>query len=103
MSTIAPERTLDQQMRALQHANEIRVARAQLKRNLTGPSHAAALILDPPGSVTTMRAVDLLRAIPKYGLVKASRILRVCQISDSKTVGGLSERQREALARELRS
>ena len=36
----------------------------------------------------------MLMAVPKFGRVKAARFLNQCRISQSKTVGGLSERQR---------
>ena len=35
----------------------------------------------------------MLMAVPKFGRVKAARLLNQCRISQSKTVGGLSERQ----------
>jgi len=36
-------------------------------------------------------------AAPKCGRVKSAKILEQCRISPSKTVGGLSERQRSEL------
>ena len=39
----------------------------------------------------------MLMAVPKFGRVKAARFLNQCRISQSKTVGGLSERQRAEL------
>jgi hypothetical protein len=33
----------------------------------------------------------------KYGRVKAARIMERCRVSPSKTIGGLSERQRREL------
>ena len=36
-------------------------------------------------------------AVPKFGRVKAARLLNQCRISQSKTVGGLSDRQRGEL------
>ena len=39
----------------------------------------------------------MLMAVPKFGRVKAARFLNTCRISQSKTVGGLSERQRAEL------
>ena len=47
-------------------------------------------------------ALDLLLAVPKYGRVKVNRILTHCRISPSKTIGGLSERQRNELVSYLR-
>ena len=39
----------------------------------------------------------MILAVPKYGRVKANKILTQCRISPSKTIGGLSERQRAEL------
>jgi hypothetical protein len=48
------------------------------------------------------RIFDLLLAMPTMGRVKVNRVLNVCRISPSKTVGGLTERQRVELASMLR-
>jgi hypothetical protein len=45
---------------------------------------------------------DMLLAVPKYGRVKVNKILVLCRISPSKTIGGLSERQRSELVSLLR-
>ena len=55
------------------------------------------LLLDPPEYLQTAKVFDLLLAVPKYGRVKVNRILTHCRISPSKTIGGLSERQRNEL------
>ena len=84
-SGAAPERSFTQRMDALKRANEIQ-----------------ALLLDPPEYLLTAKVFDLLLAVPKYGRVKANRILTQCRISPSKTIGGLSERQRNELVSYLR-
>jgi hypothetical protein len=94
----APLRSLDQRMEALQRANHIRVRRAQLKKELKdGRAQIEAILLDPPDWVSTAKVFDMLMAVPKFGRVKAARMLNQCRISQSKTVGGLSERQRTEL------
>jgi len=94
----APARSLDQRMEALQRANDIRVRRAQLKKDLKeGRTHIETILLDPPEYVSTAKVFDMLMAVPKFGRVKAARLLNQCRISQSKTVGGLSERQRGEL------
>jgi len=101
--TAAPERSLVQRMDALQRANEIRTKRAQLKRDLKAGRYSIhSLLLEPPEYVGTAKVVDMLLAVPKYGRVKVDKILRQCKISPSKTVGGLSERQRNELVSLLR-
>ena len=96
--SVAPERSLNQRMDALARANQIRVKRAQLKRDLkAGRLSIHALLLDPPEYVETAKVFDMLLAVPKYGRVKVNKILAHCRIAPSKTVGGLSERQRGEL------
>src|SRR6201994_3007470 len=101
--TSAPERSLVQRMDALQRANQIRTRRAQLKRDLKGGRVTIhELLLDPPDYVETAKVFDMLLAVPKYGRVKVNKILSQCRISPSKTLGGLSERQRGELVALLR-
>ncbi len=94
----APARSLDQRMEALKRANDIRVKRAQLKKDLKAGRVVIEQILgNPPEYVETAKVFDMLMAVPKFGRVKAARFLNQCRISQSKTVGGLSERQRTEL------
>ena len=102
-SIAVPERTREQRMKALNRANEIRSARAQLKRDLkAGKARIEKLLLDPPEYVLSAKVFDMILAVPKYGRVKANKILGQCRISPSKTIGGLSERQRAELVQFLR-
>lgn len=88
-----PARSHDQRMAALEAANVVRSHRAILKRELkAGHVHVAELLDDPLCS--TMKLSDVLLALPKIGRVKANRFLIKHTISPSKTLGGLSERQR---------
>jgi hypothetical protein len=99
----APERSLVQRMEALQRANDIRSRRAQLKRDLkAGRQPIHELLLDPPEYLETAKAFDLLLAVPKYGRVKVNKILSTCRVSPSKTIGGLSQRQRTELVELMR-
>jgi hypothetical protein len=94
----APARSLDQRMEALKRANDIRVKRAQLKKDLkAGRVQIEEILGAPPEYVETAKVFDMLMAVPKFGRVKAARFLNTCRISQSKTVGGLSERQRTEL------
>jgi hypothetical protein len=96
--TQAPERSLDQRMEALKRANDIRVRRARLKKDLKdGHVRIEEILASPPEYVETAKVFDILMAVPKFGRVKAARFLNQCRISQSKTVGGLSERQRAEL------
>lgn len=98
-----PDRSLTQRMNALQTANEIRTQRAELKRDFkAGRKDIKTYLLDPPEWLLTAKVFDLMLAAPKFGRVKVNRILTQCRISPSKTIGGLSERQRGELVSYLR-
>jgi hypothetical protein len=99
-----PERSLVQRMDALSRANQIRTRRAQLKRDLkAGRASIQDVLLEPPDWVETAKVFDMMLAVPKYGRVKVNKVLQTCRISPSKTIGGLSERQRTELVTLLRS
>lgn len=99
----APERSLVQRREALQRANEIRSRRARLKLDLKAQRVSIhSLLADPPEYVETAKVHELLMAVPKYGRVKVQKVLNQCRISPSKTIGGLSERQRTELVSLLR-
>lgn len=101
--SITPERSLVQRMEALQRANEIRTKRAVLKRDLkAGKVSIHDILLEPPDYVLSAKTFDLLLAVPKYGRVKCLKVLQLCRISPSKTIGGLSPRQRTELVSMLR-
>ena len=88
-SAAAPERSLDQRMEALKRANDIRTARAKLKKDLkAGRAEINALLLDPPEYVITAKVFDMSLAVPKYGRVKTNRILNQCRISPPRRLGG---------------
>ena len=94
----APERSLDQRLNALSRANEVRSRRAALKAALKrGEVNICDILMAPPDFMLTAKVMDLLMAAPKRGKIKSARIMEQCRISPSKTVGGLSERQRAAL------
>src|SRR5437588_9480518 len=96
--THAPLRSLDQRMDALKRANDVRVRRAKLKKDLKdGRVRIETILGNPPEYVSTAKVIDILMAVPKFGRVKAARFLNTCRISQSKTVGGLSDRQRTEL------
>jgi hypothetical protein len=95
----APERSLAQCLSALDRANDIRIWRAERKRDIkAGRLTSIELLVACPEPLASMKVIDLLLATPKIGRVKANQMLYKCVISPSKTVGGLSPRQRAALA-----
>lgn len=92
-----PTRSIEQRMTALQRANDIRTKRAEVKRTVKRSKNPQPLVMqlaDPASHFETMKVFDLLVSLPKVGRVKANKILRTARISPSKTIGGLSDRQR---------
>jgi hypothetical protein len=101
---VTPARSAVQRLEALRRANEIRIGRAQLKRTLaTGSVRITDILATPPECAKTQKVHDLLLALPKYGPARVNRLLAHCRISPSKTVVGLSDRQRNELIGRLSS
>lgn len=97
-----PERSTDQRLLSLAKANLHRSLRAQLKVDVkAGEKRAPLVILDPPEWAETMKVWDLLMAVPRFGRAKVGRMFRMHHISPSKTLAGLSGRQRDELAQAL--
>lgn len=98
----APERSFQQRREALERANGIRTQRARLKRDLRAARVTVyPYLLEPPEWLETAKVADILLAIPKYGRVKVNKALTQCRVSPSKTIGGLSPRQRVELVAHL--
>jgi hypothetical protein len=79
-----------------------REAREAEEGSQAGSAQIELILRDPPEYVETAKVFDILMAVPKFGRVKAARFLNQCRISQSKTVGGLSDRQRAELVALLR-
>ena len=85
-------------MNALRQANHVRSARATLKQDLReGTVRLEQILASPAGYLATAKVFDLLVAVPKIGPAKAAHLLKLAQISPSKTIVALSERQRARL------
>jgi len=102
MTATTSSRRLEQRLEALERANEIRTLRAQLKRDLKGGRKAIEDVLaQPPEYLASASILDLLIWTPKRKRIKATRVLRRCQITPTRTVGALTERQRQIIIAEL--
>jgi hypothetical protein len=85
-------------MIALRQANRVRGLRAKLKQDLRADKVRLELVLATRADyLASAEVFDLLVAVPKIGPVKAGRLLSVARVGPSKTIGGLSERQRTRL------
>lgn len=91
-----------QRLRALERANEIRLARAELKRRIAdGDISAAEVILFPPCAALSWAVGDLLMSQRRWGNTRCRKFLLRNQINETKPVGALTERQRRLLAAQL--
>jgi hypothetical protein len=96
-ATIAPAGP--QHMRALERANQVRLARAELKRRIAaGEIGAAEVILDCPWEAQSMAIADLLMSQRRWGQTRCRKFLSQIPMSEQKTVGSMTERQRRTLA-----
>jgi hypothetical protein len=95
-ATIAPA---PQHLRALARANEVRLARAELKRQVAeGEISAAHVILECPWEAASMTVSDLLTSQRRWGSTRCRKLLQSVPMSENKTVGSMTERQRNALS-----
>jgi hypothetical protein len=86
-------------MRALERANEVRVARAELKRRVAfGEIDVAEVILCCPWEASSMAVAELLMSQRRWGVRRCRKILAVLPISEKKSIGSMTDRQRRQLA-----
>lgn len=91
-----------QRLRALERANEIRLARAVLKRQIAdGHISAAEVILSPPRAAMSWAVGDLLMSQRRWGTTRCRKFLLRNQINENRSIGALTERQRRLLADQL--
>ncbi len=97
--TMAPAHDPPQHMQALQRANEVRLARAELKRKIgLGTLTVAEVILTCPWEASSMTIAELLTSQRRWGTARASKFLSGIGMPETKTVGSMTERQRGLLA-----
>jgi hypothetical protein len=86
-------------MQALERANAVRLARAELKRRVAiGEVAAADVILGAPWEAESMTVSDLLTSQRRWGHTRSRKFLQCIPMSENKTVGSMTDRQRRALA-----
>ena len=98
-ATMSPE---PQRQAALARANQIRLARAELKRRIAGGDISAAhIILDSPTEASSWAVWDVLISQRRWGSTKCRKFLSTNGISETKQLGQLTPRQRQLLADRL--
>ena len=89
----------EQHLRALERANRVRLARAELKRQIAAEEISASqVILDCPWEASSMSISDLLMCQRRWGRARCRRLLVSLGVPENKQIGTLTERQRSALA-----
>jgi hypothetical protein len=102
MTHIATMTQEPQRLRALERANQVRLARAELKRRIAeGKVPAASIILDSPWEASSWSVGDLLMSQRRWGSTRCQKFLRGLDIAEAKQIGTLTQRQRVALATHL--
>jgi hypothetical protein len=88
-----------QHVRALKRANEVRQARARIKRRIaSGDLTAAEVILSHPWEVESMRIAEVLLSQRHWGSRRCDEFLMRMSMHENKSIGSMTERQRIAVA-----
>jgi hypothetical protein len=91
-------------MRALERANSVRLARAELKRAIArGDRDAAEVVSECPWETESMTIAELLTSQRRWGRTRARKFLMPLSLNENKQLGTLTPRQRRLLATELAS
>jgi hypothetical protein len=102
MSETATMSPAPQRLRALERANTVRLARAELKRRIgEGEASAAEVISEPPNEGLSWAIGELLISQRRWGTTRCRKFLSRHHISETKTLGALTDRQRRLLADDL--
>ncbi len=92
-----------QHLKALEHANRVRLARADMKRQIAdGELSVAEVVLSCPWHAESMSISSLLTSQKRWGTARCRRTLKPIGVAENRRVGALTERQRIALADALR-
>ena len=88
-----------QRLRALEQANRVRLARAELKRQVAAAEVTAAeVVVECPWEAERMPISELLRSQRRWGQARCRRLLTSLALAENKEIGSLTERQRALLA-----
>jgi hypothetical protein len=91
-------------MRALERANLVRLARAELKRAIArGETDASEVIAECPWETESMTIAELLTSQRRWGQTRARKFLLPLSLNENKQLGTLTSRQRRLLSTELAS
>ncbi len=103
-TTIASPVEAPQHMRALERANLVRLARAELKREIArGDRDPSQVIEECPWETESMTLAELLTSQRRWGRTRARKFLMPLSLNENKQLGTLTSRQRRLLSTELAS
>ncbi len=98
MGDTATSDAAPQHLKALEQANRVRLARAELKRQVAGnETSAAEVVLSCPWEAESMELSDLLMSQRRWGRARCRRLLLGLGLPENKPIGTLTARQRGAL------
>jgi hypothetical protein len=104
MGETATVSAASQQLQALERANQVRLARAELKRRVAGRDTSAATVIEEcPWEAASMKISELLMSQRRWGTARCRRLLLSIGVPENKEIGTLTDRQRRVLAAVLRS
>jgi hypothetical protein len=88
-----------QRLQALQRANQVRVARAAVKHRIAaGEISVMEVIVSDAPEIETMAIIELLLSQRRWGYARCRGLLMAVPLSESKTVGSMTARQRTLLS-----
>jgi hypothetical protein len=89
-------------MEALARANQVRLARAALKRDISaGHRSVTVVITDSPWEAESMSLSELLCSQRRWGRARSRKLLASAALGEAKKIGSLTERQRRILVAAL--
>lgn len=102
--TPAPKSSDPQHLQALARANQVRLARAALKRSIAASAVSVAeVIVDAPWESETMSISELLSSQHRWGRTRSRKFLSSLGLSENKRLNTLTQRQRELVATALQA
>ena len=97
-----PRSDTSQCMQALARANEVRLARAALKRDVSaGRREVTEVVLDSPWEARSMSLSELLCSQRRWGRARSRKLLSSIALNEGKRIGTLTDRQRRILVAAL--
>jgi hypothetical protein len=96
-----PTLTPEQRAAALAKAGEVRRARSEMLAAVKAGTLSLNAVLDRAAKgeemVKKTKVTALIKALPGYGPAKAAKLMADAEIDENRRIGGLGERQRQAL------